>query len=67
MTLDRGGAVEDRVLDTAMLTLTAAGVAHATAFFDLSLFDAFGLPQFLSDLADSRPPHLTADVARPGA
>ena len=58
---------QHRAFQIQVLTLTAAGVAHATAFFDLSLFDAFGLPQLLSDLADSRPPHLTADVASPGA
>jgi RNA polymerase sigma-70 factor, ECF subfamily len=28
-----------------VLTLTAAGIAHVTAFFDLRLFTTFGLPQ----------------------
>lgn len=31
-----------------VLTLSGAGVVHATVFFDLSLFDVFGLPQVLS-------------------
>jgi RNA polymerase sigma-70 factor, ECF subfamily len=58
---------QHRAFQIQVLTLTAAGVAHATVFFDLSLFDAFGLPQLLSDLADSRPPPLIADVADPNA
>lgn len=44
-----------RAFQIQVLTLTAAGVAHAVAFFDLSLFDAFGLPQLLSELRDSQP------------
>lgn len=49
-----------RAFQIQVLTLSAAGVAHAVAFFDLSLFDAFGLPQLLSDLKDSQPPSLYA-------
>ncbi len=30
-----------------MIDLTAAGIAHVTAFFDMSLFATFGLPQTL--------------------
>jgi len=44
-----------RAFQIQVLTLTAAGVAHAVAFFDLSLFEAFGLPELLADLADSHP------------
>jgi RNA polymerase sigma-70 factor, ECF subfamily len=51
---------QHRAFQIQVLTLTAAGIAHATVFFDLSLFDAFGLPQLLSDLADSQPPQLAA-------
>ncbi|HYU86242.1 MAG TPA: sigma-70 family RNA polymerase sigma factor [Kribbellaceae bacterium] len=57
---------QHRAFQIQVLTLTAAGVAHAVAFFDVSLFEAFGLPQLLSDLADSRPPHLFGDVASSG-
>lgn len=42
-----------RAFQIQLLTLTAAGVAHAVAFFDLSLFASFDLPQLLSDLSDS--------------
>ena len=55
---------QHRAFQIQVLTLTAAGVAHAVAFFDLSLFEAFGLPELLSDLADSRPPELAGDVAQ---
>lgn len=47
---------EHRAFQIQVLTLTAAGVAQAVAFFDVTLFDAFGLPQLLSDLRDSQPP-----------
>ena len=30
-----------------MVTLTAAGISHVTAFFDLTLFPTFGLPMTL--------------------
>jgi len=55
-----------RAFQIQVLTLTAAGVAHAVAFFDLTLFDAFGLPQLLSDLKDSQPPpiYLAAETRR---
>jgi hypothetical protein len=42
-----------------VLTLSAAGVAHAVVFFDLTLFDMFGMSQLLSDLRDSQPPVYT--------
>jgi RNA polymerase sigma-70 factor (ECF subfamily) len=45
-----------RAFQIQVLTLSAAGVAHAVVFFDLTLFDMFGLPQLLSDLRDSQPP-----------
>ena len=44
-----------RAFQIQVLTLTAAGIVHAVAFFDLTLFDAFGLPQLLSDLSDAQP------------
>jgi RNA polymerase sigma-70 factor (ECF subfamily) len=44
-----------RAFQIQVLTLTTAGVAHAVVFFDLTLFDVFGLPQLLSDLRDSQP------------
>lgn len=47
-----------------VLTLTAAGVAHAFVFFDLSLFEVFGLPQLLSDLKESQPQQAYAGWAR---
>ncbi len=53
---------QHRAFQIQVLTLTAAGVAHAVVFFDLSLFDTFGLPQLLSDLADSQPPSMAASV-----
>jgi RNA polymerase sigma-70 factor (ECF subfamily) len=54
-----------RAFQIQVLTLTAAGIAHAIAFFDLSLFDAFGLPELLSGLPDSatlRPAKPTIEV-----
>lgn len=48
-----------RAFQIQVLTLTAAGVAHAVAFFDLSLFASFNLPELLTGLSDSpagRPP-----------
>ncbi len=44
-----------RAFQIQVLTLTAVGVVHTVAFFDLSLFEAFGLPQLLSDLNSSQP------------
>jgi RNA polymerase sigma-70 factor (ECF subfamily) len=55
-----------RAFQIQVLTLTAAGVVHAVAFFDLTLFDAFGLPQLLSDLKDSQPPSTYAVTAPAG-
>jgi len=55
---------QHRAFQIQVLTLTAAGVAHAVAFFDLSLFEAFGLPQLLSDLVDSQPPRLPGSDSR---
>jgi len=31
-----------------VVTLTAAGISHVTAFFDLTLFTAFGLPMTMT-------------------
>jgi RNA polymerase sigma-70 factor (ECF subfamily) len=47
------GADVHRAFQIQLLTITAAGVAHAVAFFDLSLFASFDLPQLLTDLSDS--------------
>jgi RNA polymerase sigma-70 factor (ECF subfamily) len=41
-----------RAFQIQVLTLAVTGVVHAIAFFDLSLFDAFGLPQLLTELPD---------------
>lgn len=48
-----------RAFQLQVLGLTAAGVAHAAVFFDLSLFEACGLPDVLSTMADvpSGQPH----------
>jgi RNA polymerase sigma-70 factor (ECF subfamily) len=41
----RGGADADwHAFQLQVLTLTAAGISHATVFFDLGLFKTFGLP-----------------------
>ena len=42
-----------RAFQIQVLTLTAAGIIHAVAFFDLSLFDAFALPDLLAGLPES--------------
>lgn len=47
-----------------VLSMTAAQVAHAVVFFDLSLFDTFGLPQVLETVAEipgSGPPSVRAE------
>jgi RNA polymerase sigma-70 factor (ECF subfamily) len=49
-----------RAFQIQVLTLSAAGVAHSVVFFDLTLFDLFGLPQLLSDLRDCQPPPVYA-------
>jgi len=41
-----------------VLTLTASAVSHVTAFFDLTLFETFGLPAALT--ADGQPPATAA-------
>jgi hypothetical protein len=46
-----------------VLTLTAAGIAHAVVFFDLTLFETFGLPELLSDLRESQPQQVYAAAA----
>jgi RNA polymerase sigma-70 factor (ECF subfamily) len=51
-----------RAFQIQVLTLTAAGVVHAVAFFDLTLFDVFGLPQLLSDLRDAQPQPVYVDA-----
>lgn len=48
----RGADGLHRAFNLQVLTLTAAGVAHAVAFFDLSLFETFDLPTVLSTVAD---------------
>ncbi len=45
---------EHRAFQIQVLTLTGAGVSHAVAFFDLSLFEVFGLPQLLSEVRESQ-------------
>lgn len=41
-----------RAFNLQVLSLTAAGVAHAVAFFDLSLFETFNLPDLIASAAD---------------
>jgi RNA polymerase sigma-70 factor (ECF subfamily) len=60
-----------RAFQIQVLTLAVTGVVHAVAFFDLSLFDAFGLPTMLSDLTtmatdvhDSLGPQPQPEVSR---
>jgi len=55
----RGGDGGWRAFQLHVLTLTAAGISHVTAFFDLSLFPMFGLPATLP--ADEQPP-IVADT-----
>ncbi|MGH3385074.1 MAG: RNA polymerase subunit sigma-70 [Nocardioidaceae bacterium] len=43
-----------RAFQIQVLALTTAGVAQAVAFFDLSLFEVFELPELLSTLQDAR-------------
>lgn len=54
-----------RAFQVQVLSLTADGVARAVAFFDATLFDAFGLPRLLSDLRDSQPPAVQVPTAVP--
>ena len=42
-----------RAFQIQVLTLTAAGIIHAVAFFDLSLFDAFNLPDLFTQLPEN--------------
>jgi RNA polymerase sigma-70 factor (ECF subfamily) len=48
-----------RAFQLQVLTLTLTGIIHAVAFFDVSLFDAFSLPDLFTGLpesfADNRP------------
>lgn len=41
---------EHQAFQLQVLTVTPSGVSHVAAFFDTSLFSAFGLPQTLPDL-----------------
>jgi RNA polymerase sigma-70 factor, ECF subfamily len=50
-----------RAFQIQVLALTAAGIVHAVAFFDLSLFESFHLPELLSGL----PPNLYDGTPRP--
>jgi RNA polymerase sigma-70 factor (ECF subfamily) len=42
-----------RAFQIQVLTLTAAGIIHAVAFFDVSLFDAFNLPDLFTNLPEN--------------
>jgi len=42
-----------RAFQLQVLTLTVAGIIHAVAFFDTTLFDAFGLPDLLAGLPET--------------
>ncbi|TDO30015.1 RNA polymerase sigma-70 factor (ECF subfamily) [Kribbella sp. VKM Ac-2527] len=42
-----------RAFQLQVLTLTVTGIVHAVAFFDTTLFDAFGLPDLLTSLPES--------------
>lgn len=42
-----------RAFQIQVLTLTVAGIIHAVAFFDVSLFDAFSLPDLFTGLPES--------------
>lgn len=41
-----------RAFNLQVLSLTAAGVAHAVAFFDLSLFETFNLPDLIASATE---------------
>jgi RNA polymerase sigma-70 factor (ECF subfamily) len=47
-----------RAFQIQVLTLTAAGIIHAVAFFDVTLFDAFNLPDLFTNLPESAFEHL---------
>ncbi|WP_344214565.1 RNA polymerase subunit sigma-70 [Kribbella sancticallisti] len=46
-----------RAFQIQVLTLTAAGIIHAVAFFDPTLFDTFALPDLLTTLPESTSDH----------
>ncbi|MFG1621627.1 nuclear transport factor 2 family protein [Kribbella sp. NPDC049227] len=50
-----------RAFQIQVLALTAAGIVHAVAFFDLTLFQSFHLPELLTGL----PPNLYDGTPRP--
>ena len=50
-----------RAFQIQVLVLTAAGIVHAVAFFDLTLFQSFHLPELLTGL----PPNLYDGTPRP--
>jgi RNA polymerase sigma-70 factor, ECF subfamily len=50
-----------RAFQLQVLALTAAGIIHAVAFFDLTLFQSFHLPELLTGL----PPNLYDGTPRP--
>jgi len=56
-----------RAFQIQVLTLTAAGIIHAVAFFDLTLFDTFSLPDLLTGLPESlsQRPRLHIERVRP--
>lgn len=53
-----------RAFNLQVLSLTAAGVAHTVAFFDLSLFETFNLPTVLASVGDLPPEEPTRPVQR---
>jgi RNA polymerase sigma-70 factor (ECF subfamily) len=46
-----------RAFQIQVLTLTAAGIIHAVAFFDLTLFEAFNLPDLFTQLPENALEH----------
>jgi len=46
-----------RAFQIQVLTLTVTGIIHAVAFFDLTLFEAFNLPDLFTSLPDSQADH----------
>ncbi|MPZ61072.1 MAG: sigma-70 family RNA polymerase sigma factor [Propionibacteriales bacterium] len=59
----RGEDGVHRAFQLQVLSLTAAGVAHAVVFFDLSLFEVFNLPAVLTDLSDFQSMHVPSTSA----
>ncbi|MFI6681758.1 hypothetical protein [Kribbella sp. NPDC050470] len=56
-----------RAFQLQVLTLTATGIIHAIAFFDLTLFETFNLPDLLTTLPKSpHEPQPTLHVGRAG-